>query len=802
MSKQIIFLLVLAFLTSSSFSQEYKIQGKIISADREPIWLANVLLLSALDSLLINGSSSDDKGIFEITNIPPGDYLLKASYLENESEFLNVSIIADSDVGTLTISNYAQVLDEVIVSTQKPRVERKVDRLVFNIGNTAFSDGDIWEALKRTPGVVVINNELSVKGSKDIGIMINGRKINLPRADVINLLSGTTASNVESIEVITNPPAKYSAEDGMLINIIMKKNLISGYNGAVFNRYTQGVFPKHTLGTDHFFKGSKTSFSANYSFSQEKWFTQYTDVTNFIEDGSDSSTWTAEEDYIRRRKRHNFNAFFDYFFDDRNALTVSTLNQWNPKVLREYDTETKIVDLTDAEDSSFVTLNNSDEKQINTSYYIDFVHKLRKKGAEVSLNSHYTFYDYERGQDLETDFFDVNGVLTDENDFFTNSKQRIKLFSIQADFVTPFGKSSKFETGVRYAGIASESTIMQEGFDRNQPGIDPTESGVFEYDEGIIAGYTSIDNKWGKWNVKAGLRAEHTKTKGKLNTDETAKKDDYFKLFPSFSLQYTHSAKHDFHLYYYRRITRPRYNNLNPFQVFQSNNSIVEGNPDLLPSSRHYIAGGYTFNRGYTFELFYKNRTNFYQRLVFQDNDSKLLRFISSNVDKDYAYGFNFSISKNFTNNWHFYFLASTAYIENIFTDLDSGQLVENGLWNSYIRSNSGFSFLSDKSLKVDVSLLYSSPVIQGNSRQEDYSKLGITLQKTLWDKKGSISLGVDDILNESNLFNTRKFLNQNNTSYYRPESRLVVLGFRYKFGNTRIRTNKKSKKVEERNRI
>ncbi|MCP4976045.1 MAG: outer membrane beta-barrel protein, partial [Maribacter sp.] len=500
MSKQIIFLLVLSFLTSSSFSQEYKIQGKIISNDHEPIWLANVLLLSAVDSILINGSSTDDNGIFEITNIPPGDYLLKASYLENESDFLNVSVIADSDIGTLTISNYAQVLDEVIVSTQKPRVERKVDRLVFNIENTAFSDGDIWEALKRAPGVVVINNELSVNGSKDIGIMINGRKVNLPRADVINLLSGTTASNVESIEVITNPPSKYSAEDGMLINIIMKKNLISGYNGAVFNRYTQGIFPKHTLGTDHFFKGGKSSFSANYNFNQEKWFTQYTDVTNFIDDGSISSTWTAKEDYIRKRKRHNLNAFFDYFFDDRNSLSISTLNQWNPSVARMYDTETIITDTNGIAESSFITLNDSEENRLNTSFYLDFVHKLKNKGAEISMNSHYTYYDYERGQNLYTDFFDINENLIDENDFSTNSTQRINLFSAQADFITPLGPSSKFETGIRYAQINSEGRIDQEGFDRNQPGIDPTESGVFEYDEGITAGYFSFDKKLNKWN--------------------------------------------------------------------------------------------------------------------------------------------------------------------------------------------------------------------------------------------------------------------------------------------------------------
>ncbi|NND78261.1 MAG: TonB-dependent receptor [Maribacter sp.] len=802
MRKQILFLLVLSFLTSSSYSQEYEIQGKIISADQEAIWLANVLLLSALDSILIDGSSTDEKGLFKITNIPPGDYLLKASYLENESDFLNLAINADLDIGTLTIANYAQVLDEVIVSTQKPRVERKVDRLVFNIGNTAFSDGDIWEALKRAPGVVVINNELSVNGSRDIGIMINGRKLNLPRADVINLLSGTTASNVESIEVITNPPAKYSAEGGMLINIIMKKNLISGYNGAVFNRYTQGVFPKHTVGTDHFFKGSKSSFSANYSFSNEKWLTKYTDVTNYIEDGSVSSIWTAEEDYIRKRKRHNFNAFFDYVFDDRNSLSFSTLNQYNPSVDRFHDSETQITDPSGVPDSSFISLNNSDEQQLNTSFYLDFVHKLQKKGAELSTNMHYTYYDYERRQDLNTDFFDVDGNLIGENDFFTNSLQQINLYSVQADYITPSGPSSKFETGLRYAQINSEGRIDQEGIDRNQAGIDPTESGVFEYDEGIIAGYASLDNKWDKWKLKVGLRGEHTKTMGKLNAGTAATNTNYFKLFPSFSIQYTQSPKHDYHLYYYRRITRPRYNSLNPFQVFQSFNSVIEGNPDLLPSTRHYMAGGYTFNRGYTFELFYKNRTNFHQRLVFQDNENEILRFISSNVDKDYAYGFNFSISKNFTNNWYFYFLASTAYMESIFTDLESGQLVESGLWNTYIRANSGLSFLTDKSLKADVSLLYSSPVIQGNSKQEAYSRVGITLRKTLWKAKGSISLGVADLFNKSQLFNTRKYLNQNNTSFYRPESRLLVMSFRYKFGNTKIRTNKKSKKVEERNRI
>ena len=134
----------------------------------------------------------------------------------------------DINIETLVL-NSAQQLDEVVVTQRKPVLENMADRHVFNIENTALSDNDIWSVLKRTPGVMVMNNKLLVNGSSNVNIMINGKRINLPEEDIMNLLSGNSAGNVESIEVITSPPAKYSAEGGLLINIIMKRNLVSGY---------------------------------------------------------------------------------------------------------------------------------------------------------------------------------------------------------------------------------------------------------------------------------------------------------------------------------------------------------------------------------------------------------------------------------------------------------------------------------------------------------------------------------------------------------------------------------------------
>jgi hypothetical protein len=674
--------------------------------------------------------------------------------------------------------------------------------LIFNVANTALSDGTIWDLLKHTPSVSDIQGVLTVKGSSDITVMINSRKINLPKSDIINLLSGASASSVESIEVITNPPSKYSAEGGMLIDIKMSKNLIAGYNGAIFNQYRQGVFAKHTLGTDHYFKGKKTGFSVNYSFNRDKWLSRYTDVANFPIDGLAPSVWTANQDRVLHRKRHNLSAFFDYQINEKNALSFSSINTFVPKVNRLDDSRTEIDDVSENLLSSFNTINASDQNQMNTSFYGDWIRKLKKKGAEFSVNSHYTFYDSEQGQNLQTDFFDLNDNLTGENDFTTNSLQKINLFSLQTDYTTPLGESSRFETGLRYAGIMSRNTIVQEGFDRNQLGINPTEAGTFDYDESIYAAYVSFNGKWNKWRLRSGLRAEQTETIGKLDTNLKAKENSYLEFFPSISLQYSIADKHDYSFRYYRRITRPRYNDINPFQYFESNNVVTEGNPDLLPRISTRFAIGYTYDNSYTLEFIYDNHENKFSKLVFQDNEANLIRYISSNLQDSYSYGLDFTFDKDITNFWNSYFLATYFFKKDNFNDVSSGQLIENSIGSWIFNSYQSFTLLTDRSLFIDLQFFYRSPIVNGNNRFDDISRLGLTLRKNIWNKKASISLGVSDILNQGNLYSTRRFLDQNNSTYTRQENRLLTFSFRYKFGNTGIKTNKKRNRVEERSRI
>ena len=341
-----------------------------------------------------------------------------------------------------------------------------------------------------------------------------------------------------------------------------------------------------------------------------------------------------------------------------------------------------------ADTSGFFTLNDAKFESINAAFYLDYVHNFNDLGSKLGVNSHFTHYDYDKNQALETDFYDGNGAIVGENNFSTFNQQQTHLFSVTGRFYSsPLGENANFESGIKYALIDSESYIAQEGFDRDQEGIEPTEDGTFFYDEEIFAGYASFDAKWNNWTIKSGLRAEYTETQGDFSNSTDKIKNHYLELFPTLFLQFNPNRKHRFGASYKRSIIRPSYNKINPFQVFQSNNSVVEGNVNLQPSFKNSVILSYTYDRDYTFELFYRYHRNIMRLLTFQDNESKLLRFITDNIDRELAYGLDFIYRKEISNSWDTYFLSSYYYGTERFTDILSQQTLDQGLWTLLFNS-------------------------------------------------------------------------------------------------------------------
>ena len=791
--------LLFSLIVSLTYSQDFEITGLVLDEYKKPMVLVNVLLLTQ-EGDFIKGTVTNDNGFYQFSGIKEGAYQIVASYIENTVESQLIQVSKETEIETLVL-NSAQQLDEVVVTQKKPILEHMADRHVFNIENTALSDNDIWSVLKRTPGVMVMNNKLLVNGSSNVNIMINGKRVNLPEEDIMNLLSGNSAGNVESIEVITSPPAKYSAEGGLLINIKMKKNLVSGYNGSVFNRYTQGVLPKHTLGMDHFFKGKKLDFSTNYSFSHNRDWTRYTDITNFFNNGQPSETWRAEQKSIVNKKSHTLNLFLDIQLDEKNIISLTSNSSYSPNGIDDYTSETEIEDTNGVTTALLAGLNISNKDVLNTAYYLDWVHKLNEKGAELSFNTHFTYYDYRINQELNNNFVEGESEFITEDTFNIISNQIINLYSAQTDLTQPLSEHSTMETGLRYASINSEASIVQSGFDQNTERVGLTESGIFNYDEKIYAGYISLNNSWENWKLNVGLRAEYTETKGELNTESIANTNSYMNWFPTMALSYTIN-KNAFYLKSYRRITRPRYNTINPFQYYLSANSIIEGNPNLKPAYSDYVQFDYVYDKAYKLVLFAGKKSNEQSQQVFQDNTTNIIRTQYINLESNNYYGVDASVSKDITSFWNLFLLISHYYDKDSFTDLNSNTIVENSIWTTHTRATNSFTFLNDKSLFADLTYIHFSPRISGNTKYASYGKLGLSLRKTLWSKSASISLAVEDIFNDGGIKGTRNYLDQSNSTYSRWENRLFIAGFRYKFGNTKIRDNYKRKNTEEGRRL
>ncbi|SIQ02869.1 TonB-dependent receptor [Maribacter ulvicola] len=791
--------LLCCLIASLVFSQDFSINGFVVDDNQTPVVLANVILLSE-DGEFIKGTVTNEQGGYEIKAVTPGRYRIVASYIANTVEGTILSITGNTTIETLVLKR-SQELDEVVVTQKKPVIEQLADRHIFNIENTALSDSDIWDVLKRTPGVMVMNNRLYINGSPNVTIMINGKRVNLPEDDIINLLTGSSASNVKSIEVITSPPAKYSAEGGLLIDIKMKKNLVAGYNGAVFNRFTQGVLPKHTIGTDHFFKGKKLDFSTNYSFSHNRDWSRYTDITTYFENGQESEIWTAEQKIIDKRRSHNINLFLDLELDEKNTISLSSTSSLSPNGTSNYFSTTDI-DNTDKElIAQLDGLNITHKDTYNSSNYLDWVHQLNDKGAELSTNAHFTYYNSKQSQVLNNDITQGFTDKTSENTLKIGSDQIINLFSAQTDLTLPVSKNATMETGLRVATINSESNIMQSGFDDSTDGVNPTENGQFDYDEQIYAGYLSLNNNWENWKLNIGLRTEYTETKGDLDTLLSVHETSYLNFFPNMALSYK-KEKNAFYLKYYRRITRPRYSSINPFQFYLSANSLYEGNPNLKPSYVDYMQLDYVFDRDFKVVLFASRKSNEQLQQITQDNATHTLKTQIVNLETNYFYGIDVSVSKELTSYWYLYALVSHFHDRDSFTDLNTNTIIENSIWTTLIRANNYFTLLKDKSLFADITYTYYSPSIRGNAYNEPLSKFGLSFRKTFWNKDASISLSVEDIFNNGTINSTRNYLDQKNTTSTRNETRLLVLGLRYKFGNTKIRDNTKKKSTDEGKRL
>jgi len=803
--KRIATILICALFSITAIAQEFSISGVVEDDNNQPIPYSNIIVFEADNSESIKGTTSDESGLFKIEGLESKTYVLGISFLGFETHHDTIALNQNVNIKTITLKEKTQELDGITVIGKRPTVKRMVDRLVFNVENSTLSENNVLDVLKHTPGILVHNENITVRSSTPT-VYINDRKVHLSSNEIQQLLEGTSATNVKSIEVITNPPARYEAEGGSVINIITSKNIIAGYNGSVYGNFKQGEeFPKFSIGTSHFFKTKKLDAYFNYSTNPRKDYRQIEESINFIENNQQTTSWETDFNRTRKTANHNINANLNYQINDNNSIGFSGNILISPEKHTKLDAHsvTNVFDAVKTLDSTFVSDNNIISKKSNLAFTVDYLHKFQREGEKLSFNAHHTNFDFTSDQNVDTDYFWPDNSLIRNNLFQTLSDQKIKLYSGQLDYELPLSESEQFEAGTKMTNIDSKSEVNQFNFENGEPVIDFQNSDVFLYDELIYAAYASYSKDWDMWSLKAGLRIEYTDIEGNSLLINTSYNNDYLKLFPSVYLLKTFENENQLYFNYNKRIQRPRYRELNPFKYFLNDNTYIVGDPNLKPEIDDVITVGFTFKKDYTFEAYYRYENNPTIELTEQDNANNQVKRVSVNTDRAISYGLDFTTYTQIQPNWNLYATSSVFYYEDQYFSLENkNETLTNEQWSFYTQIINYFSFLEDKSLTADISYLYISSIIQGPVDSSSRSGLDINFRKTFWNKKASVSIGYTDIFNSQNFTQTTKYQDQDIFLKSYMENRMFTFGFNYKFGNFRLDNNKKDLDSSERDRL
>ena len=355
--------ILLLFLTSFCFAQIF-IKGVIIDTKNSSMPYVNIVLLHE-DNSIYKGTTTDENGTFNIKNIAKGTYKLRISFVGYNTIKKSISIIENLEAETFTLEENTAFLKSIEVSVKRPTIQRKVDRLVFHVENTALSSGNAWEVLKKTPGLIINQDKILIKNSQNIIILINDRRVYLSSTELKELLEGTSAADITAIEVITNPPAKYEAEGSAILNIKMKKNLTTGYKASIGGSFRKARYKSGNMFTSQYYKNNWLNFYASYSNNLGRGSRLEEEFIDFSNENS-NEIFHSKLDRNSYYRKHNFKLNSEITLTPKSSLTFGGQIYYNPdeKIKNLINSEV-LIDNT--QNSSFVTQNNANSFNKNLS---------------------------------------------------------------------------------------------------------------------------------------------------------------------------------------------------------------------------------------------------------------------------------------------------------------------------------------------------------------------------------------------------------------------------------------------------
>ncbi|RKR04558.1 outer membrane receptor protein involved in Fe transport [Flavobacterium sp. 90] len=792
MIKKTIFILsvLLTCTVSAQMKNTYKITGKVSDPLNNPIEFTEVVLFSE-GSKIVMSDLTDEKGDF-VLEAQKGSYKLQISEGNKLLFSKDIEVNDDLDLGNIAIDIVNQ-LKAVTVSGKKKLVERKVDRVIFNVENSINSSGgDAIDALTVTPGVRVQNDKITIIGKSTLAVMIDDKIVQLTEEDLANYLKSIPSNAIKSIEVFTTPPAKYEAAGNSgLVNIKLKKVKKDSWNALVGSTYIQRKYGDGSVMGNFNYNKNKLSISSGANFRKGTRYIEQDDYAYF-QDG----LWYTSSPFKKDYKILNANLNIDYQISSKwNIGTQMMVNKNNIELTDS--PYTPVYDYSTNATISYLKSDGNVKQDPNIkalNLYNEF--KIDSTGRKITLNLDYFNYN-------NNDTKQYNGISIIENPYSkqyyagtNNNNQDITNLSGKLDL----DYSVKWAT-LSFGGKVSNSkanniiTAFNSGLVNDPVVAFPLSQNQFEYTENIQAIYFSGNKKINsKWEAQFGLRMESTQTKTFAKNLNQETKNNYSKFFPTAYLSYTPTESSTFSLSYSRRIVRPSFYELNPNVYFINPFQTIEGNPFLQPAFVDNLELTYTYKKLES-KFYYSYEDNLFFQIPIADPTTNFIRFTNEN----YINRGKLGVSENYVFDKFKWWTSNNAFDINYATSKSTLSFAEaQEGFNSRISTSNDIILNKDKSLQLNLNYWYSFQGVDGIYKNGAMSSTSVTVQYMLLNKDLKISLKGNDI------FRTQKVtgnsvvngIYQNFKYYY--DTQYVQLSVSYKMGNKKIKVAQRETGNEE----
>jgi iron complex outermembrane recepter protein len=673
-------------------------------------------------------------------------------------------------------------LAAVTVASKRPLIEQKIDRTIVNVEASITNIGtSALEVLEKAPGVTVDRDgNISLKGKEGVLVMVDGRPTQLSGADLANLLRNMNSSQLDQIEIMTNPPARYDAAGTSgIINIKTKKAITAGFNGSASLAYSQGKYPKTNEGFNFNYRNAKLNLFTNLSHNYQKRFQTISLDRNILDDNDNSVTRIFNQVTNRMGAGHAYSAKIgaDFFVDKKTTLgAVVNLNARemtasNPSVTNISNPAKELQAVTTA-------LVNGDNKWKSISANLNYRRILDKKGKEITSDIDYVKHSSDNDLFMVNSYTDATGDPISKADTLTGLlPQEIDIYSARVDYLHPLKKDSKFEAGIKTSVVRTDNNARYDSIQYGQVIHDFNRSNHFVYEENINAAYLNLSTPLSKKiTAQFGLRLENTNAKGRQKSTGENFDRHYTQLFPTAYFQYKANDNNNFGANFGRRVRRPSYQSLNPFIRFLDRYTYSQGNPNLKPSTSNNVEISHTWKNKITTTLNYTMVKDIIQEVIQQKGEEayNMPANVASLHSAGLAVNANTTIAKWWTSNININVNHDKykGVVNNAPINLSAASFVLNGTQQ----------FKISKTFTAELNGTYRSGWLEGVIRVKPIGMIGAGISQQILKSKGTIRLTARDIFYTQKMNGKSRYSNVDVTLRQVAETQIVTLGFTYNF--------------------